>query len=115
MVLPLPAVCAASFGLGVFVEMMMVQWTVALARNIPPGKLARVSSYDALGSVMAMPAGALIAGPLGTAIGISSAQYLAAAMIIVVSALALIPRDIRTMRGGAAAVAGAPVLERAAL
>src|SRR5256885_17007656 len=29
-----PAVCAASFGLGVFVEMMMVQWTVALARNI---------------------------------------------------------------------------------
>src|SRR6516164_11615072 len=54
MVLPLPAVCVASFSLGVFVEMMMVQWTVALARNIPPDKLARVSSYDVLGSVMAM-------------------------------------------------------------
>ena len=63
MVLPLPAVCLASFGLGVFVEMMMVQWTVTMARNIPPDKLARVSSYDVLGSVMAMPAGALIAGP----------------------------------------------------
>jgi predicted MFS family arabinose efflux permease len=100
MVLPLPAVCVASFSLGVFVEMMMVQWTVALARNIPPGKLARVSSYDVLGSVMAMPAGALIAGPLGTAIGVSSAQYVAAAAIIVASALALIPRDIRTMRSG---------------
>jgi predicted MFS family arabinose efflux permease len=100
MVLPLPAVCLASFGLGVFVEMMMVQWTVALARNIPPGKLARVSSYDVLGSVMAMPAGALIAGPLGTAIGISAAQYAAAAAIVVASALALIPHDIRTMRGG---------------
>jgi len=36
MVLPLPAVCVASFGLGVFVEMMMVQWTVALARNLVP-------------------------------------------------------------------------------
>jgi hypothetical protein len=47
---------------------------------------------------MAMPAGALIAGPLGTAIGISSAQYAAAATIVVASALALIPRDIRTMR-----------------
>jgi predicted MFS family arabinose efflux permease len=103
MVLPLPAVCVASFSLGVFVEMMMVQWTVALARNIPPGKLARVSSYDVLGSVMAMPAGALIAGPLGTAIGVSSAQYAAAAAIIVASALALIPRDIRTMRSGDAA------------
>jgi MFS family permease len=98
MVLPLPAVCAASFGLGVFVEMMMVQWTVAMARNIPSDKLARVSSYDVLGSVMAMPAGALIAGPLGTAIGISHAQYAAAVTIVLASALALIPRDIRTIR-----------------
>ena len=98
MVLPLPAVCVASFGLGVFVEMMMVQWTVTMARNIPPDKLARVSSYDVLGSVMAMPAGALIAGPLGSAIGVDRAQYAAAAVIVIASALALIPRDIRTFR-----------------
>jgi predicted MFS family arabinose efflux permease len=110
MVLPLAAVCLASFGLGVFVEMMMVQWTVALARNIPPAKLARVSSYDVLGSVMAMPAGALIAGPLGAAIGISRAQYAAAAAIVVASALALIPREIRTIRTSAAAVPP-PVVE----
>ncbi len=119
MVLPLPAVCAASFSLGVFVEMMMVQWTVALARKIPPDKLARVSSYDALGSVMAMPAGALIAGPLAAAIGVSSAQYAAAAAIIVASALALVPRDIRTMRSDAApppaAEDVAPELEAAVL
>jgi predicted MFS family arabinose efflux permease len=101
MVLPLPAVCLASFGLGVFIEMMMVQWTVALARNIPPGMLARVSSYDAVGSVMAMPAGALIAGPLAAAIGVSTAQYAAAGAILVTSALALIPREIRTMRNPA--------------
>jgi MFS family permease len=108
MVLPLPAVCAASFGLGVVIEMMMVQWTVALARNIPPDKLARVSSYDVLGSVMAMPVGALIAGPLGTAIGTSHAQYAAAALIVVASALALIPRDIRTMRYSEAPAPPAP-------
>ena len=98
MVLPLPAVCLASFGLGVFVEMMMVQWTVTMARNVPPDKLARVSSYDVLGSVMAMPAGALIAGTLGTAIGTARAQYAAAAVIVIASALALIPRDVRTFR-----------------
>ncbi len=108
MVLPLAAVCVASFGLGVFVEMMMVQWTVTMARNIPSDMLARVSSYDVLGSVMAMPAGALIAGPLGTAIGTSRAQYAAAAVIIVASALALIPRDIRTIRNGDAPVAPVP-------
>jgi predicted MFS family arabinose efflux permease len=98
MVLPLPVVCVTSFCLGVFIEMMMVQWTVAMTRNIPPAMLARVSSYDALGSVAAMPAGALIAGPLAAAIGVSSAQYGAAVLIVVASALALIPRDVRTMR-----------------
>jgi predicted MFS family arabinose efflux permease len=115
MVLPLPAICLASFGLGVFVEMMMVQWTVTMARNIPSDMLARVSSYDVLGSVMAMPAGALIAGPLGAAIGTSNAQYVAAAVIVVASALALIPREIRTFRSGDdAAVQPAPA-ERAAV
>jgi MFS family permease len=103
MVLPLPVVCVTSFCLGVLVEMMMVQWTVALARNIPPGMLARVSSYDVLGSVMAMPAGALIAGPLGAAIGVSTAQYAAAGAILLVSVLALIPRDIRRMTNQAVA------------
>jgi predicted MFS family arabinose efflux permease len=117
MVLPLAAICAASFGLGVFVEMMMVQWTVTMARNIPPDKLARVSSYDVLGSVMAMPAGALIAGPLGAAIGTSRAEYAAAGAIVLAAALALIPRDIRTIRnddadrlhGAAAAETADPV------
>jgi MFS family permease len=111
MVLPLPAICVASFALGVFVEMMMVVWTVTMARNIPADKLARVSSYDVLGSVMAMPVGALIAGPLGSAIGISRAQYAAAAVIIVASALALIPRDIRTIRSSDVPVP--PTLEEA--
>ncbi len=100
MLWPLPLICCAAFGLGLAIEIMMVQWTVALARNIPPGKLARVSSYDALGSVMAMPAGALIAGPLAAAIGVPATQYGAAALIVVVSLLALIPRDVRQMRAG---------------
>jgi predicted MFS family arabinose efflux permease len=100
LVLPLAAVCAASFGLGVFIEMMMVVWTVTMARNIAPAKLARVSSYDVLGSVMTMPIGALIAGPVAHAIGVSHAQFAAAAVIVLASALALIPRDIRTIRNG---------------
>jgi len=107
LVAPLAVICLASCCLGVLVEMMMVQWTVAMARAIPPGKLARVSSYDALGSMMAMPAGALIAGPVATAIGVPAAQFAAAALILVVSALCLIPRDVRTIRSGQLAPAGA--------
>jgi MFS family permease len=95
---PLPVVCLASLFLGVTLEMTMVQWTVALARRIPPQMLARVSSYDALGSVMAMPVGALVAGPLAAAIGVSAAQYGAAALIVVATLLALMPREIRRFR-----------------
>ena len=98
MLWPLPAVCVTSFVLGIALEIMMVQWTVALARNVPPDKLARVSSYDAFGSVMAMPIGAVVAGPIAAWAGVSATQYGAAALILIVSAVALIPRDIRRLR-----------------
>ncbi|HEY2490250.1 MAG TPA: MFS transporter [Streptosporangiaceae bacterium] len=103
MLWPLPLVCACAFGAGLAVEVMMVQWTVALARHIPPDKLARVSSYDAVGSTMTMPVGALVAGPLAAAIGVSATQYAAVLLILASSALALVPRQIRTIRSGAAA------------
>jgi MFS family permease len=96
--LPLAAICVVTFCLGAAIEVMMVQWTVALATRIPSDKLARVSSYDALGSMGAAPIGALIAGPVAAAVGVSTAQFAAVGLIIVVSALCLIPRDIRTIR-----------------
>jgi len=95
---PLPAICVAALALGIMLEIMMVQWTVTMARNIPPDLLARVSSYDVLGAVGAMPVGALVAGPLAAAIGVSATQYGAVALILLASALALIPRDVRSMR-----------------
>ena len=96
--LPLAAICVTTFCLGAAMEVMMVQWTVALATRIPSDKLARVSSYDVLGSMGAAPLGALIAGPVAAAVGVSATQFAAVGLIIVVSALCLIPRDIRTIR-----------------
>jgi predicted MFS family arabinose efflux permease len=98
--LPLAAICLTAFCVGAAVEVMMVQWTVALATRIPSDKLARVSSYDALGSMAATPLGALVAGPVASAVGVSATQFAAAALIVVVSALCLIPRDIRAPRDG---------------
>jgi MFS family permease len=97
---PLPLICTASFALGIAIEIMMVQWTVAMARQIPPEKLARVASYDALGTVMAMPLGAVIAGPVAAWATMPRAQFGAAALIVAASLLALIPRDIRQLRAG---------------
>jgi len=97
---PLPLICAASFALGIAIEMMMVQWTVAMARAVPADKLARVASYDALGTVIATPAGAVLAGPIAVLVGVSRTQAGAAALIVIASLLALIPKDIRQLRGG---------------
>jgi MFS family permease len=100
LVAPLPVICLAATVVGALTEVMMVQWTVAMATRIPPDKLARVSSYDGFGSLAAMPAGALVAGPLAAGIGVPATQFGAAAVIFIASALTLIPRDIRTIRGG---------------
>jgi predicted MFS family arabinose efflux permease len=100
MLLPLWVICVTSFALGVAIETMSVVWTVTMAAKIPADKLARVSGYDGLGSMMGMPVGALVAGPLAARIGVSATQYGAVAITLVASALALIPREVRTMRSG---------------
>jgi predicted MFS family arabinose efflux permease len=122
MLWPLPLICLTSFGVGAAIEIMMVVWTVTMARNIRPGTLARVSGYDALASMMATPAGALIAGPAALAIGVRRTQYSAAAIIVAVSGLALIPRDVRRTRTrageippGEAVLAGEPVPDTGAI
>jgi MFS family permease len=108
MLWPLALICLAAFGLGVALEIMMVQWTVAMARQIPPDKLARVSSYDALGTVMAMPLGAVLVGPIAQWAGVSRTEFGAAGFIVAASLLALIPRDIRHLRADQFAPEPAP-------
>jgi MFS family permease len=109
--LPLPLICLAAVGLGIALEVMMVQWTVTMARNVPADLLARVSAYDVIGSVSAMPLGALLAGPIAAAIGVSATQYGAAALIVVASALALLAPEVRRMRAESASEAQAPAAE----
>jgi predicted MFS family arabinose efflux permease len=98
MLLPLAVVLIGAFALGVTIEMMAVIWTVTMATKIPSDMLARVSAYDALGSSMGMPVGALVAGPIAAMIGVSATQYGAVAITLLASALALIPREIRRAR-----------------
>jgi hypothetical protein len=114
LVAPLPVICLTAFSLGTLGEVMMVQWTVAMATRIPPDKLARVSSYDAFGSLAAMPLGALVAGPLAASIGVPATQFAAAAVIAVASAFTLIPRDIWTIRSDDVVPGGSGAAGRAA-
>jgi hypothetical protein len=53
-------------------------------------------------------AGALVAGPLAAAIGVRVTEFAATALIAAVSALCLIPRDIRAADGRDPLPASAP-------
>jgi MFS family permease len=105
---PLPVICLVAVGLGIALEVMMVQWTVTVTRNVPPALLARVSAYDIIGSVGAMPLGALLIGPIAAAVGVSATQYGAAALIVIASGLALLAPEVRHMRAVPAVEESAP-------
>jgi MFS family permease len=83
---------------GIATEFLIVLWNVSLARFIRPDRLARVSAYDGLGSTVAMPIGALAAGPLAAHLGVAGAEYAAGAVTIGAALLTLLLKDVWTMR-----------------
>lgn len=93
---------------GISTEVLVVCWNVSLARFIRPDRLARVSAYDGLGSTLAMPLGALTAGPLAAHLGVAHAEYAAAIVCVAVIGLTMLLKDVWTMR-----LSQAPDWERA--
>jgi len=54
---------------GAGIEVFGLGWNLAMQEKIPEEMLSRAFSYDALGSMVAMPIGQLIVGPLAVAFG----------------------------------------------
>ena len=98
LLLPLAVICLIAFGIGVSIEAMMVVWTVTMAVNIPSEMLAQGVGLRRPRQHDGHAAGALVAGPIAAAVGVSATQFGAAAIILIASALALLPREIRVMR-----------------
>ncbi|TNC22713.1 MFS transporter [Amycolatopsis alkalitolerans] len=88
---------AAAFANGVAIELFTVAWDVSLQENIPADRLARVYSYDILGSIIALPAGAAAAGPLAARFGTQATLLGGAALIAGATVAALLSREIRTL------------------
>ena len=89
---------AGAFIAGMAVEQFVVAWDVSLQENVPEDRLARVYSYDLLGSLVAVPLGQVAAGPLAERFGREATLLAAAALVVAVTALALCSRDIRALR-----------------
>jgi MFS family permease len=102
-----PLDITASFFAGGGLEIFGVSWTTILQQEIPPEKLSRVSSYDALGSYALAPAGIAIAGPLAAAFGPSAVLTAGGALVALLPLLALLLPEIRNLRRQPAAVAEA--------
>jgi MFS family permease len=97
--LPLPVVLLpAAFITGVAMEQFAVAWDVALQEHIPADKLARVYSYDAVGSFLAVPIGQVVAGPVAALVGPRTAMLGAGVLIILAVVGMLANPQVRSLR-----------------
>lgn len=96
--LPLVLICATAFLAGIGLELFGVYWDTALQQHVPQQALSRVSSYDALGSFVAIPIGLSLVGPLSDRIGIAETLWVGFAVFMVAQSSALLSRDVRTLR-----------------
>jgi predicted MFS family arabinose efflux permease len=94
---PVAVLAVAAFVTGFCVELFGVYWDTALQQHVPREALSRVSSYDALGSIVAIPVGLSIVGPVSAAIGVGTTLWAGAILFTLVQAAALLSRDVRTL------------------
>jgi MFS family permease len=94
---------------GMAVEQFGVAWETTMQQEIPADRLARVYSYDMLGSFIATPVGQVTAGPLANLVGLRPAVLLCGALTAVAVLGMLVSRDVRQLRRRVAPEVAEPV------
>jgi MFS family permease len=98
-IFPHPAVLLpAGFVTGMAMEQFAVAWEVSIQEHIPADKLARVYSYDQVGSFLAIPLGQMAAGPIAGQIGAPAALLGAGALVVLAVLGMLLHPQVRTLR-----------------
>jgi MFS family permease len=82
---------------GAAVEVFAVGWSTALHEHVPLAVLSRVSSYDALGSFVAMPVGTFLYGWLASVVDLETLLVGSAVVYLVVALTALLSRSVRDL------------------
>jgi MFS family permease len=89
---------AAAFVAGLGVEQFGVAWETTMQEHIPAEKLARVYSYDMVGSFIAIPIGEILIGPFAQVAGVKP-TLIGAAVLVGLSVLGMLScRDVRELR-----------------
>jgi hypothetical protein len=96
--LPLAAIAAIGFLVGVGFALGETLYVTAFQRNIPEHALSRISSYDWLGSVALNPIGYALIGPVAAAIGTRETLVIAGILNVVVCLSVLLVPSVRSIR-----------------
>ena len=78
-------------------EQFSVAWETTMQEHVPAEKLARVFSYDMLGSFLAIPVGQVVAGPLADVFGARTMLVGAAVLCGLTVVAMLASRDVRRL------------------
>ncbi|MFB6391700.1 MFS transporter [Polymorphospora lycopeni] len=87
----------AAFLTGLAMEQFGIAWETTMQEHVPGDKLARVYSYDMLGSFLAIPIGQVAVGPLAEALGTRVTMLGAAALVLIAVLGMLASRDVRRL------------------
>jgi hypothetical protein len=86
-----------AFIAGLGFEAFGVFWDLSLQQNIPSDRLARVYSFDAVGSYAMIPIGQLAAGPIAALAGVESGVLACAVVVAVAISSTLLVPSVRRL------------------
>ncbi len=92
------ALVVAGIIAGIALEQMGVTWETSLQRHIATDRLARAYSYDMFGSLVAVPVGQALAGPVSVVVGVRTTLLGAAVLMVLSAVMALASRSVRHLR-----------------
>ncbi|MFF4016047.1 MFS transporter [Streptomyces sp. NPDC001843] len=92
---PVVAAAALAFAAGVCIDVYEVLLDTALQKNVPEEKLARVMSYESVGSFAFVPLGLALAGPASAALGVGPALLWAGVLIVLAGPVVLLLPSVR--------------------
>lgn len=87
----------SSFVCGVCMQQFGVAWETSLQQHVPEDRLARVYSYDMVGSLAAVPLAQLVVGPVSDAAGITATLLGCAVVQLVATAAMIASRSVRSL------------------
>ncbi len=92
-----PVIAASALLAGIGIELFSVFWDTSLQAHVPNDVLARVAAWDAIGSLVLIPAAYAIVGPMSDAIGIDETLWICAGIVLVSITFQLLSRQVREL------------------